>query len=613
MSMSGNKYFSFLKDLICNQNKKEFRNAFTKKSCHLSESQFQILTETFIPTNKDILLRRNFHPFDVFALGGGGGFNQVTLKALQMLGVNVAAGVPSTDDGGSTGKLQKMIEKEFGYMFGVGDAAAILEQQLNGVAKQPILSFRPPDDSASLTEVLITQIKREMSQPSIESHNIADCPDFISFSCNQINLARVIDDHFLGPHGVPGFSIKGASIRNLNILAAFYLCKALSRSNAAKNPHSAINQRNAEQAWFFLETALGLSPQTRKSIPTIPVSYDRACIWAKYAKRIPTSEISRLLIPEKHLSKDRKTVYGQQYIDKIVPAGKIIDFGVTGSVEIPNVPMPAPTEAYLKAMRSAKLIIMGAGSLFGSQLAQLTIPGIIDEFIRRKDIRKVLVVNHVCMDETTFYSLTDHIKAIERIANKQAGSVIKRRLGRAIRIGDIFTDIVVPRTVAREIDIEISNKFQNRQINYNKKQFINGKPMFVTAKEENSDHTKGILINRYTKYVFDNPSFRKREQVTDWELRVLGFLEQPICLNSSRMEAGRYRGAVYALDSDIKYIVRQGISKRHIYEVESISMNKKILKAEGKPQIEEFPGLIPEALVGIFKILLVKGVPTNLR
>lgn len=120
------------------------------------------------------------------------------------------------------------------------------------------------------------------------------------------------------------------------------------------------------------------------------------------------------------------------------------------------------------------------------------------------------------------------------------------------------------------------------------------------------------MVNRYTKYVFSHPSFRKREQITDWELRVLGFLEQPICLNSSRMEAGRYRGAVYALDSDIKYIVRQGILKKHIYEVESISMNKKILKAEGKPQVEEFPGLIPEALVGIFKILLVKGVPTNL-
>jgi len=52
----------------------------------------------------------------------------------------------------------------------------------------------------------------------------------------------------------------------------------------------------------------------------------------------------------------------------------------------------------------------------------------------------------------------------------------------------------------------------------------------------------------------------------------------------------------YALEKDIEYLVSHGISRRHIYEVESIAMNEKILKAEGRPKLEEFPGLIPESL-----------------
>jgi hypothetical protein len=106
------------------------------------------------------------------------------------------------------------------------------------------------------------------------------------------------------------------------------------------------------------------------------------------------------------------------------------------------------------------------------------------------------------------------------------------------------------------------------------------------------------------------PDFRKENQITDWELKVLGFLDQAPSLCKSRSEAGRYRGAVYALEDDIEYLIDQGIPPRHIYEVESIAMNDKILKAEGKPRLEVFPGLIPESLVGIFKILLAKGPPS---
>jgi hypothetical protein len=248
---------------------------------------------------------------------------------------------------------------------------------------------------------------------------------------------------------------------------------------------------------------------------------------------------------------------------------------------------------------------MGAGSLYGSQLAQLAVPGVVNELVRKKNARKVFILNHVCMNETMFYSLTDHIKAVERLANNMASEQIKAsRKDGIIKIGDLFTDIVVPRTVAREIDTAVT---EEKDGNINPKSFYYDNPTCVTPDGVLTDAEDGIFLNRYVDYVLKHKDFREKNQITDWELQVLGFLDQAPSFYKSRSEAGRYRGAVYALEKDIEYLVDHGIPKRHIYEVESIAMNHKILKAEGKPKLEVFPGLIPESLVGIFKILLAKG------
>ena len=128
------------------------------------------------------------------------------------------------------------------------------------------------------------------------------------------------------------------------------------------------------------------------------------------------------------------------------------------SAASPAGPLPNPSKAYLELLRSSQLFVIGAGSLFGSQLAQLAVPGVIDELVRKDKIRKVLILNHVCMNETMFYSLTDHIRAIERLANEVADDSTRRACGGSIRIGNLFTDIVVPRTVAREIDVAIAQE-----------------------------------------------------------------------------------------------------------------------------------------------------------
>jgi 2-phospho-L-lactate transferase/gluconeogenesis factor (CofD/UPF0052 family)/uncharacterized protein with ATP-grasp and redox domains len=439
--------YRILRDHIFNGKEELLLRQLREEAARTDKSVAQIVLGTEIPSLQDVC-RFNSCPTQVFAVGGGGGFNQVTLKALSVLGLSVTAGVPSTDDGGSTGKLQAMLEPDYGYMFGVGDAAAILEQQVTIEAKRPILSFRPGNDAKSLTDVLVEQIIKEAAHPTIPEQQITDCPDFLAFVCEQLNLARVIDKHFLAPDGVEGFSIQGASIRNLNILAAFYLCGAIDRKLAHLNSGSATDEDNAERAWYLLQKAYGLFPENGKGIRTVPVTYDRACLWATYSEPLWDIKIKDKPIPREAMSEDGMTVYGQQYIDQIIPNGKIVDFGLVNRIGSEEEASAKPCRAYLDALRSSKLFIMGAGSLYGSQLAQLAVPGVIDELVKKDNGRKVLVLNHVCMNETTSYSLTDHIKAVERLANSVAQVQTKEGCGGEIRVGDIFTDIVVPRTVS---------------------------------------------------------------------------------------------------------------------------------------------------------------------
>lgn len=582
-----------------------------EESARTGRTLAEIVLGTRVPSSEDVDRVRHTNSPGVFVIGGGGGMNAVTLKALEALGDSVAAGVPSTDDGGSTGKLQQMIAPVYGYFFGVGDAAAILEQEVEAPAKKPILSFRPKEHMTSLVVALIEHIRNESREPTIEGQNIADCPDYLAFVCEQLNLARVIDEHFLGPNKVEGFTIKGASIRNLNILAGFHLCGAISPELGHRNPARATDAGNAERAWYLIEKALGQRTEVRGHVRPLPVSYDQGVIWAKYSEPIPLAEITRLQIPTAALAQHNRVVFGQRFIDQISPSGKIVDFGLVRSSEATKAPLPEANPVYLEALRGARLVVMGAGSLFSSQLAQLAIPGVVEELLKKKDTRRVLVVNHVCMNETSHYSLSDHIRAIERLAEKAR----HRESAEAaqIRIGDLFTDIVVPRTVAREIHRAIERGQRIPANEPSKGDSTAGTPSenseWVNPDGTRANPGEGILRNRYVNYVLKHPAFREEHQIADWELRVLGFLEQPAsAYKGDRAEAGRYRGPVFATKRDFNYLERQGIARRNIYEVESIGMSTKILKAEGKPKIEQFPGLTAESLIGIFKILMQKGM-----
>jgi hypothetical protein len=113
-----------------------------------------------------------------------------------------------------------------------------------------------------------------------------------------------------------------------------------------------------------------------------------------------------------------------------------------------------------------------------------------------------------------------------------------------------------------------------------------------------------VLRNRYVDFLLEHPEAIERLQVTQREMEVLSYLDQPLGLSAQRREAGRYRGALFASDQDIQYLLDQGIQSRNIHQIDSVGENWKLVKSEGSPRFEFFPGLLPEALMAVIRIAL---------
>jgi 2-phospho-L-lactate transferase/gluconeogenesis factor (CofD/UPF0052 family) len=526
---------------------------------------------------------------EVFACGGGGGFNGVTLKALKMMGITIAAGVPSTDDGGSTGELQVQLRSKRGFVFGVGDMAGILQECLDDKGKQAILAYRLDQEPSDLAASVLDRISLELRRPTHSESFLGAASDFLSFVSAQLNLARIIDRSFRNGQTEP-LCVKGASVRNLNLIAAYELCGSLGEA------HSPDAGRMA--ALYVLFQALGLD-----SAPIVlPVSYDDCVLFLEYAEPVREEWAQQVQIPPDAI--EGRRLFGQQYIDKLPQPGSRRTCGVVASGRQTGSP-PKANPAYLERLKAAKLFIMGAGSLFGSQLAQLAVPGVIDALLEARSMRRLLVINHVRMDETLGMSLGDHIRVIEAVANDSASPNIVKQIAPVrgqLRISDLFTDIIVPRTVAKEVEAEMVRR------EYRWDSSRDHKPEFFEIPPNEGGGTPvRVLRNRYVDFLLQHPEVQMRLQITHRELEVLSYLDQPSGLYSHRSEAGRYRGALYASDQDLQYLLDQGIQPRNIHQVDSIGQNWKLIKSEGSPRFEFFPGLVPEALMGIIRIALERG------
>ena len=191
-------------------------------------------------------------------------------------------------------------------------------------------------------------------------------------------------------------------------------------------------------------------------------------------------------------------------------------------------------------------------------------------------------------------TLIDHIQLIETVATENVPDEILDKFApttKRLRISDLFTDIVIPRTVAREVEAEMVKR------NYK----------WDCRMDERPEYVQKVFRNRYVDFLIKHPEVQEQLGVTWREIEVLSYMDQPLRLYKGRTEAGRYRGALFATDEDICYLMKQGIQLRNIHEIDSIGENWKLLKSEGSPSFEFFPGLVPEALVGIIKIAMERG------
>jgi hypothetical protein len=148
---------------------------------------------------------------------------------------------------------------------------------------------------------------------------------------------------------------------------------------------------------------------------------------------------------------------------------------------------------------------MGAGSLVGSQLSQLTVPGVVDVLLDRADMRRVLVLNHVKVDETLGMSLRDQIRLIENAATDSASPHLLNRasgISKKLRISDLFTDIVVPRTIARELEMEMLKDLETNG--------PNNAQTFVDIPKPGTNQSIRVFCNKYVKFLLDHPDFREK-------------------------------------------------------------------------------------------------------
>jgi 2-phospho-L-lactate transferase/gluconeogenesis factor (CofD/UPF0052 family) len=549
------------------------------------------------PSSEEVRAYYANRSYPVFGIGGGGGFSSVTLKAVKSLGLAAAAGVPSTDDGGSSGDIQAWFKRRETFVFGVGDLAGIVQDSVDNRGKQAILAFRFDGEPDDLCRAVITRIAAELARPTYPDSSLRSAPDLLSFVCDQLNLARLIDDKFRRGDALDPLPVKSTSIRNLNVLSAYVLCGYFGVSENRST-------MNGLDALYVLVKALGANSQ----IIILPVTYDECCLFVDYDQPIPPSLAQAYHVPSSAIQAEGHRLFGQCLIDKLPQRGRRLTAGVvTSSFDTTQKPRPNPE--YLARIGDAKLFIMGAGSLFGSQLAQLAVPGVVDAIVSRQDIRRILVLNHVRMDETYDMTLRDQIEAVETVATENASYATLERMQSGctthafarLRISDLFTDIVIPRTVAREIEVEMADR------GYTGIHLASDPPSFVNLQPADGSEAVTVFRNRYVDFLLQNPDVRDRLGITLQEIRVLSYMDQPSGLHSGRRESGRYRGALFATDEDIRYLLDRGIQRRNIHELESIGENWKILKAEGAPSLEFFPGLVSEALVGIIKISLERG------
>lgn len=461
------------------------------------------------------------------------------------------------------------------------------------------------------------------------------------------SFIRLVDSE--GNKIMPKFSdIVGQSIRNLNFLAAYYATETFLEGGRLNLDNAEATMYLLEKMFGVEVNSAGYT----KVHPVLSV-YDAAISYAVYDHVLTDAErayiesklgdylqkypyaIQEIKGPDGKLV---TVVFGQQFIDQIMHSGEIIHFGIVSEVPDHNLEdiatldsldvrdsLRAPPGTIEEINNAEDIITIGAGSMYSSLLCQLTIPGVAEALAKRKekgDIPIVLVVNMSLVDETnkltlhkyinmiieeTGYDFITHvvvnapgvIKSIEKkvgTPHEYMASLI--RAEGVEKVGDLYK---LPTSPIAGRDLYVKETLTGLY-------FVDkdGNSIFITPEGELSTDpgdegiltegdvtVGGIYLNAYTYYMLSHPELQTDLGLSnnDWknEMGMAGFLYMSEELYESRRERGRYRGALYATDSDIEYLESLDIE---VVEGKFIGWEKKTLKKVGEEvTYETFVGL----------------------
>jgi phosphomannomutase len=405
-------------------------------------------------------------PPQVVAMGGGGGFLYVTLKALtRVLGKLVYGVEPATDNGGSTGDLQRQVYAKKGYIYGLGDHVNGVANALYQPAKLGVLDYRPDekkDAGKSMRQIVIEQLKEQIRNPMFGTYeaNLIDAPDFLIFVANLLNVADIVDREFVAnKKDYPTFSLIGHSVRNLYMFVIYHKLGVFPDGGYDASQQSKENaEKNAKIAGYILERMFGLQIEDPASPHMLGVSLGEATSYLTYEDPIPENEIQR--VGEKNLDirgyilvnganspfgpEGSVTVFGQRFIDQIQHNSRPIRYGlvkkvtpkrlggteliggkqvdrltcdIISSVDV-DISHLRPSEEFMESVNVPGLeaITLGAGSMFSSLACQLAYPGVVDALRARKDGLATAVRDGKVVMTETILTPTKNILVLNHVA-----------------------------------------------------------------------------------------------------------------------------------------------------------------------------------------------------
>lgn len=583
------------------------------------------------------------------------------LKKLNSFDI-ISIGVTGTEKIGRSGALQESLKEQFGHIIGMAKLVPVLQSALprdTAELRKKILNHtitrEDLDNYTTLREIILDKIRQE---------GLDKYPGLSVFLSDILNAVRIIDEYFVNNSTIPDFNIENKPFGYLLDIAVRYKMEAI------KVGLSPSSRQNRIATWV-LEKIYG----TENGFHLLVPSYEEATPYVVYNRGdIRTNaELQRLLKNGEALIDKKEntvTIFGDRNFISFRHNSKAIDAGLAKRDDKWRKDREElflnADEKFIQEVEDSDMFVSGVDLFFASILPVFATPGVIDALIKKRltdpDFISTYIFEHVNMIETNNLSIMDRIRIIENIADRVISPETRQLLGgRKIKFGDIFNNVIVNHTLAKEINMYLSehnldefgkeegslyneraiDKIDNVKVyviatdagkflggidkqgnkygiyidskgNYMGKGYIEDGEFIFYSKGGNKlrEIPEGaFLLNKYTYFLLKHPEMKKKWQLRDQEWRdewkYLSGLSTPPFLfsESTNSERGRYYDAVYITRREIDYLKAQGV---RVYVKPILGEITKVFYIQGVPCKEKFIGISPAKLEKVLEEIVSK-------